>query len=380
MKIGIVGSGPAAAYAALRLNEFGADVRVFATRPWLSRLQNYCTNSSHPEEMSQELLDQLQKAQIRFFQGEVKRIHKARLTRSQSLPGGRSRLSDMFRIVVSENPEEGVLKQVQDNPEVFNKLGEDVLKSLHEPVESFHDVDVVIACFDELFTQPGLTPSGAMALNESRVAREMITLSNLWDGHQTKGQMLVVGGDDEALTFCARHSDSIIHVGIEDEASSSQIWQQACELAANQWEEDKDTYQSKLHEWRALEDYMRAKVPCPSEPQARICYFENSAVVAVDRLIDRDGLFVTIEHENEEISTHSFSSIVNARRPIWRADIFTGLALPNGVPELVVTPDEPGFYALGVGNSVIWHPHASKQELEEIEEDLGKWFRPAGDE
>src|SRR5690606_16440004 len=129
--------------------DLGADVRVFAAHPWLTRYQAFhAANGYDDNGLATQLLSELSNISIKFHQVTVNRIHKARLTKDQSLPGGRSRLSDMFRVVVSENPKGGVLKQVDENPEVFQKLGDDVLRSLHEPVETFHDVDLVIACFD----------------------------------------------------------------------------------------------------------------------------------------------------------------------------------------------------------------------------------------
>lgn len=381
MKVAIIGSGPCAAQAAIRFNDLGADVIVFAVHDWLVRFQTYFSASSHDDGgLAQELLSQLEKTQIRFIKSNVKRIHKSRLTRSQLAPNGRSRLSDMFRVVVSDAPSEGILKQVEENPEVFKKLGDDVLSSLHEPMESFHDVDIVVACFDELFEQPGLTPSGAFALNENRVRPNFKSLDNLWFETDKTDTVLVVGGNAEVLNYVAHSSAQITHVNIEDEECQEHLWLQALALSDSQWNEDKSNYQEKLHEWRALEDYMRAKVPAPKEPQARIKNIIGGSVVAIDSLIDRPGTFVTIEYgEDHEISTHAFDQIVNARNPRWRSDAFIGLALDLGIPQMVVTESEPGFYALGFGQPFIWNAHTCDEELNEIENDITKWFRPVGD-
>lgn len=381
MKIGIIGSGPDAAEAAIRFNDIGADVRVYATTPWLERWHKHHQAFGLDDfGYGASLLSKLEEKQIKLSLCEVKRIHKSRLTLSQAAPEGKSRLSDMFRIVVSENPETGVLKQVSENPEIFNKLGDDVLNSLQEPVESFHDIDLVVCCFDELFTQPGLTPSGAAALNEHRALDSIVNLKNLWDQNIAAGSLVVVGGNAEALARASGHAGDIVHIPIDGENGNCEKWQELIVESNSKWNADKDLYQKKIFEWRELEDYIRVKVPMPSEPKSKVETIESASIVAVDRLIDREGLFVTIEMgESEDIFTRSFSSILNARKPQWDEHKFKGLALALGTPEQVVTSSEPGFYCLGGTDSTIWSSKASLNELEEIISDVMKWFRPAGE-
>lgn len=382
MRIAIIGSGPLAAEAALRFDQLGAQVKAFSEFNWLERVQAFSAlNANTNQEYWNELLAKLEASDVQFLKCSVKRIHKTRLTPKQTLPAGRSRLIDMFRIVVSEDPTQGVLQQVDENPEVFEKLGEDVLASLHESMETFYDVDLVIACFDELFEQPGLTNSGALALNEKRLESQITTLKNIWLNKLSSGEALLVGGNDEVLDACARLTSKLTQVDIEGESTHSLLWQEVCSMADSEWDVGKTTYQQKLHEWRALEDYMRAKVPAPNEPVRRIDRMTDASVIAVDRLLDREGLFVSIEFGQEhDVITRAVKSIVNARAPRWRKDAFEGLALTNGYPQLTITSEEPGFYALGMEDKKVWNPHVSLQELEEIEADIMRWFKPAGDE
>lgn len=383
MKVGIIGSGPNAAQMALRLHDLGADVRVFADNPWLYRAKRWLEHheSSVLRDQLEELERQLSAQSISFIQAHVRRIHKARLTKSQSNPKGRSRLSDMFRIVTSENPRDGVLKQVESNPEVFAKLGQEVLSSLHEPMESFHDVDIVVACFDELFVQPGLTPSGAQALNEARVENQIITIDRLWQLNEDANKNLIVGGHDEVLNVLARQKTKIVHLQIDEEKTHDSVWLEACHFSHEQWKTDVASYQDKIHEWRNLEDYIKVKVPAPSEPVEQITSISDAALISIDQLVDQPGFFVTLEQgEEEQINTWAFDQIVNARNPVWNANCFNGLALAQSVPTMVVTPEEPGFYALGSNALTIWNASYDQAEIDTVMDDLSRWFRPAGQE
>ena len=76
--------------------------------------------------------------------GEVLRVHKRFLHPKESI-AEKSRLHDLFRVIYSVNPKESILKQLEANPDMFKQLGEQVVNSLHMPVESFEDFDIVIA-------------------------------------------------------------------------------------------------------------------------------------------------------------------------------------------------------------------------------------------
>ena len=75
--------------------------------------------------------------------GFVERVHKRFLSLDEEVPG-KSRLQDLFRVIFSNDPKNSILTQVESNPELFEKLGEEVLNSLNEAVESFEDFDLVI--------------------------------------------------------------------------------------------------------------------------------------------------------------------------------------------------------------------------------------------
>ncbi len=372
MKIGIIGSGPEAAEAAIRFCDIGADVRVFASSPWLSRYQAISSDEAY----ARELVEKLDQADLKFSLVNVKRIHKARIKPHDSKPNGRTRLSDMFRIVVSENPQQGVLKQVDENQEVFNKLGDEVLASLQEPVESFHDVDLVVCCFDELNVQPGLSSSGAQALNESRAQQFIIDYNNWWQVKPKLGHTLIVGDEDQVLNFASKLENSMSYLHLPREDKPSRSFEVALNKSHTKWNEDKELFQKKMHEWRDLEDYVKVKVPKPVEPKARIHQIKDASIVALDHLIDRDGLFVSLEqHIDEDIMTINVDQVINARSPKWDYARLQGLAIEPSQNLKTINESEPGFYCFESGND-----KKVKQQVEHTLKDIMRWFRPAGDQ
>ena len=153
MKIAVIGSGPLALYASAHFDQLGAHVVLFQ-RSALGGNLRFCVSKNiqgivdYPETKSYEkcwnedlipLIEHLEERKITKV-GDVLRVHKRFLHRDEVVLN-RSRLVDLFRVIYTTNPKESILKQVEENPEVFKQLGEEVLNSLHEPVESFEDFD-----------------------------------------------------------------------------------------------------------------------------------------------------------------------------------------------------------------------------------------------
>lgn len=363
MKVAIIGSGPSAAATSIKFYDLGADVRVFARKDWSSSA------------VSNEVMNKLEQRSLRVSPCEIKRIHKAHLARHAPGFGGKSRLSDMFRVVVSENPSDGVLKQMKENPEVFEKLGEKVLDSLSEPVENFHDVDIVIACEEELSFQPGLSPSGAQVLNEHRAGEYIYHLNRLPDP-ETKldGKTLVVGGMDEILSFVSRQCREVTQLKVFDENSISKEWFSFINQAKDQWESEQDSYQQKIHEWRELEDYIRVKVPMPAEPKNLVEVHDEATLISLDLLIDQPGIFATIELiPDGNITTLKFDQVFNARKPQWDLVKLSGLAVEASHLNQTIIKTEPGFYTMSKNGSI-------DKTVNTIITDVMNWFKPVSHE
>ena len=176
MKIAVLGSGPLALEAALHFDQLGASVTIFANNDlggMVTRVSQFAPETSFEDdwisltskvgrdsvslnkdlklvpsvgEYYEDYLASLIKKgspNIVVKPGLVQRVHKRFLSIDEQIPG-KSRLGDLFRVVFTTDPETSILKQVESNPELFEKLGSDVIESLNESVESFDDFDLVL--------------------------------------------------------------------------------------------------------------------------------------------------------------------------------------------------------------------------------------------
>ena len=177
MRVGILGSGPAAILAAAKIIELEGSPVLFLPGG-LEQIS--------PLEVSTQLHDGSKISYDKFVSGplakhiesvlsncdlhlhcEVRRVGKKFLIDGEEVTG-KSRLADLFRIVYTTDPKEGVLKQVAENPEVFEKLGADVLESLQESIEEAEDVDIIIDAREDLFVPVYNGVRGELALNEKK--------------------------------------------------------------------------------------------------------------------------------------------------------------------------------------------------------------------
>ena len=144
MKLAIIGSGPLALFCAQHFEELGAEVVVFQRSPLGGSLRfmlehgpemqvAYKQESLSVKSLWQNhlvsVIESLEKKNLTKA-GEVLRVHKRFLSKSESI-SKHTRLHDLFRVIYSVNPKEAILKQLEENPEMFKQLG----------IVGKHDVD-----------------------------------------------------------------------------------------------------------------------------------------------------------------------------------------------------------------------------------------------
>lgn len=319
MKIAIIGSGPIALYAASHFYQIGAHVVLFQRSPLGGNIR-FCHSKNiectvdYPElknvnkfwtEDLVPLIEFVEEKKI-TKSGDVLRVHKRFLHQDEEVLN-RSRLVDLFRVIYSVNPKDSILKQVEENPDVFKKLGEQVLNSLHEPVESFEDFDVVIEATGRGKSDFKMGPAGTYALNEKNLSKH----SHFYYGKEffhrftAEGlkRIVVVGDDISAYIAMMKledwlfsHSDHrltwIKHKPIDHHSFSIQ---NLIDHEARDFEAKKQAYEDELFKWRGLEDHVKAKVAKPTEPERKLMVYEGYNVTSIDKLLDREGIFVTIE-------------------------------------------------------------------------------------
>jgi hypothetical protein len=448
MKIAVLGSGPLALEAALHFDQLGAGVTIFANNelggmvrrinefapetsletPW-SSLSSLIGRESTKLSVSLEeipsvgeyfqnyLIPLIEKgnSNIIIKPGKVERVHKRFLSIDEEVPG-KSRLQDLFRVVFSTDPETNILKQVETNPELFEKLGEDVLNSLNESVESFDDFDLVIDATGISSDPNPMGPARSHALNESRLGSS----SNVYYGREcfknykkvtkdSKHIVLVGSGSLSALLLCEldlwleENKERMVTLVTTEGQPYKGLWElKACESLSlltldilkkyySNLQEDRRIYEKSLFEWRDLEPHIKTKTPEPKIPTSQLNIVPASNVTALDRLLDREGLFVTLEsntfrnasEKSEEfINTMSCDSLFVCTGHTKNNKMFKGLRIDLDEHDNISKFEngshrEPGFYTLGSVTGRKSSLSLGLSQIEEIEKEIMNFFSRA---
>jgi hypothetical protein len=357
MKLAIIGSGPIAIQTAVHFHKLGAEVILFQKSPLGGGihfslqyfpdldLKRYWENEIIP------LIEYIETEGI-ALQGEVLRVHKRFLSDDEEVAEGRTRLTDLFRVVYSVNPSESILKQVEENPEIFKQLGEEVLQSLHIPVESFIDFDLVIEATGTGKQLRMMGPGGVLALNENNLKNnspfyyekeifskfsELDKTSLVLVGEGPLAEMTLMKltpwlfAKEDRKLYWIRHTTNDIS-GLH-----------LAKVSEKAYEKQKVNFEEKLREWRDLEDYIKVKIPIPIEPFKKLTIYSGFNVTSVDKLLDKNEVFVTIESpdfrknksELVELKTLAVDAVLVSQ------GYFSQSVLKQGMREI-----EPGYYQM----------------------------------
>lgn len=324
MKVCIIGSGELGLSMAKELYELGAHVSVFhQSSPGGGAMDIH----QHFQELEllkdfsrlnfssvKELVDWADELRI-LRPAQVVRVHKRVLSLKEDLKD-KTRMSDLFRVIYRADFSKELKEQREKNPEVFQNLDEHTLKSLEGVLENFDDFDVVINASGK-WSQPNRSgPSGEEALNENRIG---ITygkdcLNEILNLETTKSVMIVGSGMMSALAILKLSNwlkadpNRSLHVVTTEYPPFDSIkneWPQLSERVHSLiddfykiWMQKNESFRSEVHQWRELEEHIRAKVPAPKEPMSQLMIYPGHQVLAYDLLSDRSGIFATIEDRN----------------------------------------------------------------------------------
>ena len=398
MKLAVLGQGPIAVHSALHFHQLGAEVTIYKKDSFGGNLylllQKYPEYkfSANWEELTTELGREIsgfkstdlklkptiQEYWNEYFQplvekselfqisktAEVKRVHKRFLSKAEKIEG-RTRLHDLFRVIYTLDPKDSILKQVEDFPEAFDQLGKDVVNSLSESVEGFHDYDLVIDARGKYVHPNPMGASNTFALNEERLnhsdtvfyGKDFLVKSP--DISEAKHIALIGSGETIALSILQLKNWFIQNVNVRLYLFCDEIrpfenitnpWiqknlQSFFEDTSRGYEEAKANFTQAIREWRSLEDYEKAKVQMPVEPINRLMIFNGYSVTAIDKLLDREGVFITAEKANfrdsEEVSDSEQIKTVPADFIIVGKgyDLLARDTVNKGLIE-----NEPGYY------------------------------------
>lgn len=294
--------------------------------------------------------------------GEVLRVKKCFFS-----PSDEKRLRDLFRIFYSIDPGESILKSIEENPLVFEKLGKEVLGSLKEKMEFFEDFDLVVDARGVLFNPLPMGSSHGEALNEGVISKTtpvfygLNGFSNLEKIKNDSKTILIVGSGETASFYLHLLSDwffanldkKLYLVTRETQVfKESENFKEFQAKAEVEFQKKADIFQEKINAWKELEDYEKAKIQKPEEPARRFEIFSGSTVSSLDRLLDRNNLFVTIDNQNE-LKTLPVDSILVVNGFQIDTSLFKGLHMDFDYGEKTAKSflhDEPGIYTLGPTN------------------------------
>jgi hypothetical protein len=321
-------------------------------------------------------------------------IAKRFLTPTEVIPDY-SRFHDLFRVIYQINPEEFIDQQKEVNPETYQRLSDEFIQSLQASLEMYEDFDVIFD-FRKAVEPTSMSVSGR-ALGEERINDEKVYrgLSIFqYSPKETVREVILIGSGEVSATILMKFDNWLVDprnrlfIVSHEENPYSSFLEKATEEVKNpllkllkrmesEFHHEADLFQAQLREWQDLDDFIRAKKPRPAEPIPRLVFFSGHNVTAIDQLIDKKRLFLTLE------------------KPDWRK----GLRQPEnnhldlktiGVDEVVVANDfkkkniseyslvnEIGYFILSSKGYVYkdaWRDNLD--ELQKIEDQVFKLFSP----
>lgn len=399
MKLAILGSSPLALEAALRFHFHGASLTLFSGK-------------EEPVEWSGENTSQLgtrtlietgattkkihnwddwknwyQKPLFNFLrQHQIVKEHEVvSVTKRFLAPGeeisGKSRFYDLFRVIYEMNPQEFIQEQKDTNPELYQKLSEEFMGSLQSILEMYEDFDLVLD-----FRYPMVTKSmaangralGEKRINPAKVVYGLETLKTLPD--ENDRDIAVIGSGKLAaeviLKFEAWLKDPRMNLFVistdADPFAGNKKVAHILEAMEKDFQAEIVKFETKLREWQELDDFVQVKYPKPAEPIPRLNFFSGHNVSAVDELIDRKRLFLTLEHPDfREGKKHPLNNLLELKT-LGVDKIFVALdpVKKNVTENLRIL--EPGYFDVTPEN---WD--TDLERLKGIEDEIFKLFSPA---
>lgn len=426
MKLAILGSSPIALEAALRFHEHEAAVTWFDSgscsfeglftsasfdplsltsetglRILKSLEKNYDPKSFSFEEWRTHYFEPLRN--MLASTQAVKSHRPVSVTKRFLAPeeqGEKSRFSDLFRIIYTVDPKAFIESQKETDPEMYKKLSEEHVGSLKSSIEMFEDFDLVID-LREGFESTSLSPTGR-ALGEKRANPEKVisgiaTLSEApnWVKDESKREVALIGSDALAAEVLIKFKDwlsdprnRMFLITTEEEPfskflksanpESKNILEKVLSEVEVRLQKDFDDFHEKLREWQELDDFVKVKKPRPAEPIPQLNFFSGHNLTAIDELIDKNRLFVTLEKpEFRNGKKHPENNLVDLKT-LGVDGILGTLNLRAPEIKIGLPQDEIGYFEwIGKLPSEKNYWESDLDKLKEIEDAIFNLFSPA---
>lgn len=427
MKLAIIGSSPIALEAALRFHEHEAALTWFCSGT--SFYEGLFESSEFsPDALTSEtglrLLKSLEKSygsepfsfenwKANYFQPlkdflsstQSVKDHRPlsvskRFLAPKETVGDKSRFSDLFRIIYAVDPKAFIEAQKEMDPEMYKKLSEEHVGSLKSSIEMFEDFDLVMD-LREPFISSSLAATGR-ALGEKRAnpekvfsGLEVLREAKSWSEDQNKRELALIGSHALAAEVLIKYNswladprNRMFLITTEEEPFTAYLseanpqtkrkLETVLQGVEDRLQKDFDEFHSKLREWQDLDDFVKVKKPRPAEPIPQLNFFSGHNLTAIDELIDKNRLFVTLEKPDfRNGKKHPENNLVDLKT--LGVDGILG-TLHLGLPDLKTGLEtaETGFFEVTPklpNEKAYWQDDL--KDLKEIEDAIFNLFSPA---
>lgn len=424
MKLAILGSSAMALEVVVRFHLHGASLTWFnedETKD-ISAFESYLDAKDYTSESGRNLLQKKASDNkfsyqswresyylplVEFFKTEQKvRSHEVvsvtkRFLAPQEEIEGKSRFHDLFRIIFQVNPQEFIEEQAMNNPETFKRLTEEFKLSLQSNLEMYEDFDLVLDLRHAELSGP-LSITGR-ALGEFRVSPEHMKYGkdalelaqNINENAQDVRELALVGSGPLALeillsleTWLKDQRSRLFIVSEEarpfeaflNEANgmAREKFHELLQYMEDEFQRDITTFHEKLREWQNLDDFVQVKVPKPVEPIPRLVFFSGHNATAVDQLVDKRRLFLTLEKPDFREGLLQPENNQLELKTIGVDRILVATAGKKPKMQIELASDEVGFLkAVPAFPNVKDAWQADLQKIIGIENEIFKLFSPA---
>jgi hypothetical protein len=357
MKIAIIGHDENAFLCAEEFCELGAAVTLF-------------THFNEKKDLDQRLT-QLN-SEILIKKNIVTQIHKRFVLKNETIPL-KTRFHDLFRVCYEVDPNDSIYQ---------DKITEEIKQNLKNKLEFFEDFDVVVNSLKSTNT-PKPVGIDYWAIGEKNLRNS----NGLNYGHSDLpanvneiNEIAILGTSQEVVELLIKLENWLMQDRekriflISPEASP--IDKLKKEFLTNtrlipffqniddNFQKQIQEFQNNLNSWNSLEDYEKAKYPRPMEPIPQLVVFSGHQATALDRLIDKNRFFLTIEKPDfRDCLEHKENGVIDLKT--IGVDLVYALHGFNDHPELDknLSEDEIGYFKM-----------KSQDQISEMKSDLLKRF------
>lgn len=429
MKLAILGSSPLALEAALRFHLHGAALTWFNFQEieYEGFLQQYLPGDAyvsadglgllqesgksyrasdgfdfeHWKNNYYRPLSELLQQEHKLRAHQVINVSKRYLAPFEQIPGT-SRFHDLFRIIFQVNPQEFIKEQEKTNPETFERLSQELIDSLQTNLEMYEDFDLVLDLRRPVQVK-SVSVTGR-ALGEGRVSPDhlkygfdgLLTAKAINQDAQDVREVALIGSDalaaeillslkdwlkdQRSRVFIVTHEANPFenYLGLA-ENSSAKALNALFEEMEGEFQNDVNEFHKKLREWQELDDFIQVKKPKPVEPIPRLVYFSGHNASAVDQLIDKRRLFLTLEKPEFRQGLKQPENNSLELKTIGADRILVANQLMKPAIERELAQAEVGYFDVDLTLPNVAQAWSKDLErLKGIENEIFKLFSPAG--